>query len=414
MAWNCDTDGLLPVSKAKEIILGAINVVKEIEEVSLDDALNRVLAVDVSSPINVPAYDNSAMDGYALRHEDLTNTSQFQLVGKSFAGNAFSHRIEPGECVRIMTGAELPKGADTVIMQENAEVEGDSVSFTVAVDKGEAVRPKGDDIQEGASVLPSGKKLSPIDIGLLASLGCDKVEVYRKIKVAVFSTGDELLSVGEAARSDRIFDTNRPMLKAMLTSLGAEVIDLGIIPDDRALIQQTFERADQEADCVITSGGVSVGEADYTKEVLDEYGDIDFWKLAIKPGKPLAFGRLKKSVFFGLPGNPVSSAVTFDQIATPALKCMAGQLPSSGIQLQAEASSVFRKRPGRADYQRATFFTNDEGLLCVQSAGSQSSGVLSCFSNSNCYALIEQERGRVEIGENLTILPFSSLIQSSD
>ncbi len=414
MAWNCDTDGLLPVSKAKEIILGAIDVVKETELLALDDALNRVLAVDVVSPINVPAYDNSAMDGYALRHKDLTETPTFKCIGKSFAGNAFSGHINKGECVRIMTGAELPEGADTVIMQENTEVESDSVKFIVSVEKGEAVRPKGDDIKQGASVLQSGRKLSPIDIGLLASLGHDKVDVFRKVRVALFSTGDELLAVGEAARSDRIFDTNRPMLKAMLKTLGAEVIDFGIIPDDRALIQRTFERADKEADCVITSGGVSVGEADYTKEVLDEYGSIDFWKLAIKPGKPLAFGRLKNSVFFGLPGNPVSSAVTFDQIAAPTLTCMAGQLSVSRIQFQATANSVFKKRPGRADYQRAVYYTNEDGLLCVKSAGSQSSGVLSCFSDSNCYALIEQERGRVEIGETLTVLPFSSLIQSAD
>jgi molybdopterin molybdotransferase len=232
------------------------------------------------------------------------------------------------------------------------------------------------------------------------------------LKVAVFSTGDELLAVGSAPRDDRIFDTNRPMLVAMLSKLGAEVLDLGIIPDSKEKIREAFEHANQHADCVVTSGGVSVGEADYTREILEEYGNIEFWKLAIKPGKPLAFGRLSDSIFFGLPGNPVSSAVTFDQIAAPALRYLAGCPMASPKFQPALAASEFRKRPGRTDYQRAHFFVNEQNELSVETTGSQSSGVLSCFRQSNCYAVLENERGSVAKGEIVQVLPFSRLISS--
>lgn len=405
----CDTPGLMPIEQAMQLIMASITPICEIQNCALSEALDRAIAKDIVSPINVPAYDNSAMDGYAFNFDDYEESNKLTQIGKSFAGNAFKGEIKKGQCVRIMTGAEIPEGANTVVMQENTSADDNIITIHKAT-KGDAIRPAGDDIKSGSVVLKAGARISPIDIGLLASLGFADVPVIRRLKVAVFSTGDELLAVGSQARSDRIFDTNRPMLVAMLSRLGADVLDMGIIADSKDKIRRAFEQANEVADCVITSGGVSVGEADYTREILDEYGTIDFWKLAIKPGKPLAFGRLSDSIFFGLPGNPVSAAVTFDQIAVPALAYLAGCTSSKTTLLPATASSAFKKRPGRTDYQRAHYFVNEHGQLCVESTGSQSSGVLSCFRQSNCYAVLENPRGKVESGEKVNILPFANTI----
>jgi molybdopterin molybdotransferase len=409
MNSGCDVPGLMTIEQAKRIIEDTVSPITDITLCDLDDAIDRVIARDMISPINVPAYDNSAMDGYALRYEDFLASNILTMIGKSVAGNKFNGVIKKGECVRIMTGAEIPRGADTVVMQENTEANADQITFNSA-SKGNAIRPAGDDIKQGAVVLRVGDRINAIDIGLLASLGFGRIPVYRKLTVAVFSTGDELLAVGESSRNDRIFDTNRPMLLAMLSKMGVDTIDMGIIEDDKVKIRAAFEYANEHADCVITSGGVSVGEADYTREILEEYGSVDFWKLAIKPGKPLAFGRLSASLFFGLPGNPVSSAVTFDQIAAPALAILAGCKPQAPVMLPATAASIFKKRSGRTDYQRAHYFINDNGQVSVETLGSQSSGVLSCFRKSNCYAVLENERGQVSIGETVNVLPFSSII----
>ncbi|MFQ3208148.1 MAG: molybdopterin molybdotransferase [Glaciecola sp.] len=409
MKGTCDSPGLMPIEQAMQLIMDTITPFSEVKNCHIDEALDRVIAQDIISPINVPAYDNSAMDGYALRYADFLKTKTLVQVGKSFAGHSFEGKMQLGQCVRIMTGAQIPEGADTVVMQENATANEDQITFIEAT-QGDAIRPAGDDIQKGAIVLRVGARISPIDIGLLASLGIASIPVYHQLKVAVFSTGDELLAVGNPPRDDRIFDTNRPMLVAMLSRLGAKVMDLGIIVDDKEKIRAAFEYANKHADCVVTSGGVSVGEADYTREILEEYGTIDFWKLAIKPGKPLAFGRLSDSIFFGLPGNPVSSAVTFDQIAAPALRYLAGCKVSTPQFLPAIAATSFKKRPGRTDYQRANYFVNDQGKICVATTGSQSSGVLSCFRQSNCYVVLENQRENVAVGESVQILPFTNLI----
>jgi molybdopterin molybdotransferase len=409
MKGTCDSPGLMPIEQAMQLIMDTITPFSEVKNCHIDEALDRVIAQDIISPINVPAYDNSAMDGYALRYADFLKTKTLVQVGKSFAGHSFEGKMQLGQCVRIMTGAQIPEGADTVVMQENATANEDQITFIEAT-QGDAIRPAGDDIQKGAIVLRVGARISPIDIGLLASLGIASIPVYHQLKVAVFSTGDELLAVGNPPRDDRIFDTNRPMLVAMLSRLGAKVMDLGIIVDDKEKIRAAFEYANKHADCVVTSGGVSVGEADYTREILEEYGTIDFWKLAIKPGKPLAFGRLSDSIFFGLPGNPVSSAVTFDQIAAPALRYLAGCKVSMPQFLPAIAATSFKKRPGRTDYQRANYFVNDQGKICVATTGSQSSGVLSCFRQSNCYVVLENQRENVAVGESVQILPFTNLI----
>jgi len=406
MKANCDTPGLMPIEQAMNIMMDAIVPIAEASTCYLSHAVDRVIAQDIISPIQVPAYDNSAMDGYAFKYADYLASNTLVQVGKSFAGSNFEGQLSAGQCIRIMTGGAIPVGADTVVMQENTVADGHKITIMHA-SKGDAIRPAGDDIQKGALVLPKGHRITPLDIGLLASLGIPSVKVFRQLTVAVFSTGDELLPVGSPARNDRIYDTNRPMLVAMLSRLGAKVLDLGIIADDKALIRAALEHANIHADCVITSGGVSVGEADYTREILEEYGKVEFWKLAIKPGKPLAFGKLPNSLFFGLPGNPVSSAVTFDHIATPALKFLAGCNDVPSMPLPAVASSAFKKRPGRTDYQRAYYFVDKKGQLCVETSVSQSSGVLSSFKTCNCYAILEQDRASVCIGEVVNILPFS-------
>nr|WP_136250019.1 gephyrin-like molybdotransferase Glp [Ningiella ruwaisensis] len=420
MECGCSSSGLMPIENAQALITELIREFlakpaiknKLSERVLLTDAVDRVLSEDVVSPLNVPAYDNSAMDGYAIRSADLSKHKMLKQIGKSFAGLPFEGKVGEAQCVRIMTGAQIPKGADAVVMQENALVHRDEhdeikgIEITKCSGKGEAIRPAGDDIQQGATVLAKGTRITPVGLGVLASLGLKHVNVFPKLKVAVFSTGDELLSLGSPLESGKIYDSNRPMLVAMLKRLGVEVLDLGLIKDSKDAITEAFLYADTHADCVITSGGVSVGEADYTREVLDEMGKIDFWKLAIKPGKPLAFGRLANSLFFGLPGNPVSAAVTFDQIAVPALKALSGEHTVEPARFVALAGQNFKKRPGRTDYQRGHFTRNENNQLVVTSARSQSSGVLSSFCTSNCYIVLEQERASVNKGEPVTILPF--------
>lgn len=410
MQSNSKSNGLLPIARAVKIINDTIVPISKYGLCTLDKALDRVIAKDIESPVNVPSFDNSAMDGFALKFSDLATNTRLVLVGKSFAGKPYTRAIKVGQCVGIMTGAEIPEGADTVVMKENTQADGDTILFTHKVSKGDAIRKAGGDIVKGAIVLPKGSRVSALNIGLMASLGYDQIPVFDQLKVAIFSTGDELQPPGEAPSKGKIYDSNRPMLVAMARRIGADVIDLGNIPDNKELIRAAFEKADKVAHCVITSGGVSVGEADFTKEVLSEYGEIDFWKLAIKPGKPLAFGRLDNSIFFGLPGNPVSAAVTFDQIAVPALDVLSGSSSYKALQINAKATSQFKKRPGRTDYQRATYSYSEQGELLVKAADTQSSGVLSSFSKSNCYAVLESERGLVEKGEQVVIQPFGKVI----
>lgn len=415
MLASCDAPGLMPLEDAKRRISALVQSVKECEKLPLQACLDRVSSQDVYSSINVPGYDNSAMDGFAFKLEDLSNLGELKLVGKSFAGSPYMQALKPGECVRIMTGAAIPEGADTVVMQENAKLivntgQDDYVSFTSAPQLGDAIRLAGEDIKKDSLVICAGKRITAADIGLLASLGCATVDVFRKVRVAMFSTGDELMKPGEKYEAHRIYDSNRPAVVALLHKMNCDVIDLGIVPDDRSRLRALLTEADAQADCVITSGGVSVGEADFTKEILSELGQIDFWKIAIKPGKPLAFGRLPNSLFFGLPGNPVSAFVTFHQVAADAIKQMAGEKPELDLMLPAIASHLLKKRPGRADYQRGRCFIDASGKLSVESTGAQGSGVFSSFSNSNCYIILERERANVEAGEIVNITLFDSLL----
>ncbi len=348
-----------------------------------------------------------------MRLADLQANTPLPVAGKAFAGAPFNGDWPANTCVRIMTGAPIPVGAEAVIMQEQAEVSDAGVRFTAEVQAGQNIRLAGEDIRLGAGVLPAGVRLGAAQLPLLASLGVAEVQVMRKLKVAVFSTGDELQPVGQPLQAGQIYDTNRFAVRLMLEQLGCETLDLGIIRDDQNALRAAFEQADSQADVVISSGGVSVGEADYTKQMLDELGEVSFWKLAIKPGKPFAFGKLKHAWFCGLPGNPVSAALTFYQLVQPLLAKLAGysdwQLPP---RLQARALTPLKKAPGRLDFQRGVFTSNAQGELEVSSTGHQGSHVFSSFSQGNCFIVLERDRGSVAVGEMVDVEPFNALLRS--
>lgn len=405
---HCVQPGLLPIEEALARICNQLNPVQETETIVLHSALDRVLAAPIAAPINVPAGDNSAMDGYAVRAGDCTAT--LSVIGQSLAGHPFIGAIGPQQAIRIMTGALVPAGADTVVMQENVQRTGDHITLTQIPEASENIRRAGEDIKLGSQVLAAGQRLSALDIGLLASLGIAQVTVVRRLRVAILTTGDELLPAGTAPEPGKIYDSNRPLLAALLTRMPVDIIDLGIIADDLPALRSAFTSAMQWADVVISTGGVSVGDADYTKDVLAELGEIDFWKIAMKPGKPFAFGRLGQGWFFGLPGNPVSTAVTYHQLVVPGLRHLAGETISPQHTLSAIAGHALKKQPGRTDFQRG-ILTNNNGVNTVISAGLQSSGVLSAMAKANCYIRLEAERGAVAEGEILSVIPFDGFIR---
>ncbi|MGE6103385.1 molybdopterin molybdotransferase MoeA [Aeromonas veronii] len=404
-----DTSGLLPLSDALQGMLEQLACCCDSEQQPLPEALGRVLASDIASPLAVPPFDNAAMDGYAVRLADLASGTPLIMAGKAFAGQPYQGEWPAGHCVRIMTGAPVPPGTDAVVMQEETQADGDRITFLAQPEPGQNIRRAGSDIGKGACVLPTGTRLTPREMPLLASLGVATVAVRRPLKVAIFSTGDELKPVGTPLAHGDIYDSNRYGVRAMLARMGCDCLDLGIIPDDQAQLRAAFIRANEEADVLITTGGVSVGEADFTKQLLDELGEIGFWKLAIKPGKPFAFGHLPRAWFFGLPGNPVSAMVTFDQLVQPALAKLAGQHFERPLQLQAIAAEPLKKSPGRLDFQRGIMSQGPNGLE-VRSTGSQDSAVFSSLSRANCYIVLERERGRVAAGETVTVEPFGGLL----
>ncbi|MBF9002917.1 molybdopterin molybdotransferase MoeA [Vibrio nitrifigilis] len=405
----CDAPGLMPIETALETMLSRVSPVQTTLELPLPEALGFVLADDIRSPINVPPFANSAMDGYAVRLAELNLGQPLPVCGKSFAGHPFKGDWEAMSCIRIMTGAEVPLGCDAIIMQEQAQVTEQGVLFTVKnVKENQNIRPTGDDICQGDIALAKGTRLSARDIPMIATLGIGQVTVLRKPKVAFFSTGDELKPLGEVLEDGQIYDSNRYGVKALIEKFGCEAIDLGIIPDSPDKLKATFEEAQSLADVVITSGGVSVGEADYTKDILEEMGEIGFWKLAIKPGKPFAFGRLPNAWFCGLPGNPVSAFITCYALVQPLLAKLAGHTqwqPEPSI--PAVTQSPFKKAPGRTDFQRG-IYRIENGQFVVESTGNQSSGAFRSMSLANCFVVLERERGRVEAGETVQIQLFNS------
>ena len=402
----------LNVDQARERILESVTTIRETEELPILEALSRITAQTIKSPINVPSHTNSAMDGYALAGEGLPleGNKDFTIAGTVFAGTPLSFTIKPGECARIMTGGKMPKGTDTVIMQENVTRHRDMITVTSGHSPGQNVRQAGEDLSINDTVFEKGKYLTPADIGMLASIGLASVSVVRKLRVAFFSTGDELCQVGEELGDGQIYDSNRYTIHSMLSRLNVEIMDMGIIPDQRDRIEHAFIEASSNSDVLITSGGVSVGEADYVKETLEKVGQVDFWKIAMKPGKPLAFGHLDGCTFFGLPGNPVSSMVTFYQFVQPALQTMMGMNHTPPLLLKAKSLSKLKKKPGRLEYQRGVLETDTNGDSIVHSTGQQGSGILSSMGHANCFIILPQESKGAEIGEIVTVQLFAGLI----
>lgn len=413
-ATDCDsmeTGGLITVDNALQKIRDAISPIEGFERCSLREAFNRIVAEDVTSPLNVPAYINSAMDGYAVKGSDLPDAGERQLevIGTAYAGIPYEGKLQSGQAVRIMTGAVVPEGTDTVIMQEQAERDGDTLTIRSGHQTGENVRHIGEDIAKGGVVLAPGKKIRGAELGLLASLGIAEVSVRRRLRVVTFSTGDELCSIGETPKAGQIYDSNRYSLYGMLRALNVEHIDMGVIRDDPDAISNAFSTAAGIADVLITSGGVSVGDADYVKQTLDKLGKVNFWKIKMKPGKPLAFGQLNNTVFFGLPGNPVSVMATFYQIVQPSLRYLMGQDTTMPIRLQVRTAERLKMRPGRQDFQRGILGRNSEGELVVRSTGNQGSHILSSMSQANCFIVLPAESGPVEAGELVEVEPFEGL-----
>ena len=407
---------LLSLDQARAHMLAAVSCefIND-ESVSLADLPGRILATDVVSPINAPPADNSAMDGYAFNFYALGNNSPenavFTLVGKALAGEPFVGSVGADQCLRIMTGAEVPQGCDTVVMQENVEADGETITLKKIPRPQANVRYAGEDIKKGETLFTAGHHLGPVDIGLLATMGIAEAAVRPRLKVAVFANGSELRAPGEVLAAGEIYDSNRYFLRAMLERLGCEVVDIGVIPDDLEQLRAAYIKADAAADVVITCGGASVGEADYTRQLLSEQGDIGFWKVAIKPGKPFMFGKLANSTFFGLPGNPMSALVTFYQLVLPVLQRMQGVVAAPTLALSARASCDIRRNRSRLEFLRASLTTDSDGELVVSPDKQQSSGALSSFARSNCFILLDAGEQVLKQGEKVVVQIFDSVLR---
>ncbi len=404
----------LTVEEALRRLHQDTNPINGFEKVALRSALDRTLAEDVYSLIDVPSHTNSAMDGYAFNASDLpaSGAATLSVIGTALAGKPFLGSVKRGECIRIMTGAPMPKGTDTVIMQEHVEAEEGVIRIGPGHEAGQNVRLAGEDLAKGDLVLAAGKEIYPADLGLLASIGRAEVLVKRRVRVAFFSTGDELRSVGEPLGDGDVYDSNRYTLYGMLKRLGVELIDMGVIRDEREAVKQALLEAANCADSVVTSGGVSVGTADYVKETLETIGEIRFWQIAMRPGRPLAFGRVGGAIFFGLPGNPVSVMVTFYQFVEPALRHMMGQTDTQPgrATFKVRCTSRLRKRAGRTEFQRAILERDDKGELVVCKTGQQGSGILHSMSAANCFIILPRDAGTIEPGMLVEVQPFHGVV----
>ena len=390
-----------------------VSPVAATETVGVLDAPGRVLARDLVSPLSVPPHDNSAMDGYAFAGAELAaGALQLEVVGTALAGKAWQGQARAGQCVKIMTGAIMPAGLDTVVPQEFTQPLPDGRIGIPAglLQPGDNRRCKGEDLLEGRPALRAGERIGPAACGLIASLGVAQVEVFRRLKVAYFSTGDEILSLGEPPREGAVYDSNRYTVHGMLGRLGCEVIDLGVVRDDPALLEQAFRAAAARADAIITSGGVSVGEADFTKAMMQKLGDVAFWKIAMRPGRPMAVGRIGEAVLFGLPGNPVAVMVTFLAFVRPALLRMMGAAVTQPVLLKARSTEAIRKKPGRTEYQRGTVTRTAEGRLEVRTTGNQGSGVLSSMVQANGLIVLHHPQGNVAIGDEVDVMMFEGAL----
>jgi molybdopterin molybdotransferase len=401
----------LGAERARQLILDLVEPLSGSERIALRESLGRVLAEDVISPHDVPGHDNSAMDGYALRFADLAAEGEtaLRIAGTTFAGRAFAGRLGPGECVRIMTGGVIPAGADTVVIQEIVRAEDDRIFVPPKQRMGQNVRRAGEDLRAGSPAIRAGKRLRPAELGLIASIGIGEVAVRRRPRVAFFSTGDELASIGTPLKEGEVYDSNRYTLHGMLARLDCEIVDLGVVRDEPAALEAAFRQA-SEADAIVTSGGVSVGEADFIRGLMAKLGEVAFWKIAMRPGRPIAFGRIGNSWLFGLPGNPVAVMVTFYEFVREALLRLSGVDPVEPLpRFRLPCVSALKKRPGRSEFQRGVVF-NDNGEWKVRATASQGSGVLSSMSEANCFIAIEEARGNVEPGERVDVQPFDGMV----
>lgn len=408
-ACSLEAQPLLSIDDALDRIKHAVQPVAETEQLPLPNALGRVLAEPAYSTIPIPHDRNAAMDGYAFASRDRLDGQAFDLalVGTSWAGRPFAGVLLPGQCVRIFTGAVVPEQADSVVMQERVTVQNQRVHFPADTRIQQNIREIGEDVKQGECLISQAKKLTAVDLGLLASAGVEQVTVTRQLKIAYFSTGDELTALGKALESGKIYDSNRAMLGGLLADPSYSVTDLGVIPDNKQLLEHSFIEAAKNHDAIITTGGASVGEADYVKAILQSCGEVNFWKLAIKPGKPLAFGKIGACHFFGLPGNPVAVVVTFQQIVAPALRQLSGVRTSKPIRLTATCTSALKKSPGRQEFQRGVLSQDERGEFFVVSAGRQGSNILSSMSRSNCYIVLPKDCVGVQAGDKVTVEPFA-------
>ncbi|EOV4650275.1 bifunctional molybdopterin-guanine dinucleotide biosynthesis adaptor protein MobB/molybdopterin molybdotransferase MoeA [Vibrio parahaemolyticus] len=408
----CDTlsPAFLSVVQGQEKILSLVNTVSEIEACKIENAYGRVLTEHIISPVNVPQYTNSAMDGYAIRSDDVDRDS-YQVVAEVMAGHAYDQPLEVGQAVKIMTGAPTPRNGDTVVMREQAIQEGDKVTFNGAnIKAGQNVRQAGEDLAIGSDVFTAGTRLASPEMGMIASLGFGEANVFRKLKVAVFSTGDEVQAPGTEQKANSIYDSNRFTIMGMLEKLGCEILDFGILEDNEQLMIEALENASAQADVVMTSGGVSVGDADYIKLALDKLGQIDFWRINMRPGRPLAFGQINNKPFFGLPGNPVAVMVSFINFIEPALRKMQGEQGWKPLKVNAIATENLRSRQGRTEFSRGIYELDDTGRLTVRTTGKQGSGILRSMSEANCLIEISPAIDTVKAGESVTIIPLQGRI----
>jgi len=407
----------LRVDAALAVMQASVQPVSAVERLAVRAALGRVLAQDIVSPIDVPAHDNSAMDGYALRGNDLAaqGDTVLAIAGRGLAGHTFVCDVAAGSALRIMTGAVMPAGCDTVVPQEFCRVQGDTVIIPQGVvHAGDNRRLRGEDLACGKTALPAGKVLRPADLGLIASLGMAEVSVRRRLRVAFFSSGDELRSVGQPLDAGCVYDSNRYTLWGMLERLGCEVIDLGVVPDHPQAVEAALRTATACADVVITSGGVSVGEADYLRSTLARLGDVVFWRIAMRPGRPLAFGQLRadghSAWLFGLPGNPVAVMVTFYAFVRPALLHCMGASPQPQPMLRAVSAQTLRKRSGRTEYQRGLLTPLPDGRWQVSAIGNQGSGVLSSMSQAHGLIVLHHDQDTAQAGDLVDVLLFEGLV----
>jgi len=407
----------LPIAQAREFIDRLVPRLTATEFLPLRSALGRIVARDVISGIDVPAHDNSAMDGYALRGADLAADAPtvLQVVGSGFAGKAFQGEVGPAQCVRIMTGAEMPAGLDTVAPQELVNLKDERITIAPGVlSTGDNRRFAGEDLARGGVALEAGRLIRPAELGLLASLGHGQIEVRRRLRVAFFSTGNELRSVGEPLEPGCVYDSNRYTLWGMLTRLGVDVLDMGVVRDDPVALEAAFSAAAANADVVITSGGVSVGDTDYTKMVMSRLGDVLFWRIAMRPGRPMAIGRIasegRHAILFGLPGNPVAVMVTFYALVRDALLTMGGAQTQPLPILRARTVTAVRKKPGRTEFQRAILAPGADGVWQVRLTGTQGSGILRSMSEANCLMVLNHDQHRIAAGDFVDVMPFEGLV----